>query len=273
MVTAPKKKPAAKKTPKVAAKSKPVRAASGKRAAPGADDVVATLRRMGSKAARDGMARYAIPSDRAFGIAMGAMQKYAKELGRSHELALALWETGWYEARTVAAFVDEIEKVTPAQMDRWAAEFDSWAICDTVCFTLFDRSPHALPKVEKWAKSREEFVKRAGYALLACVALHDRTTGDEAFLRFFPLLEAGAADERNFVKKGVLWAIRGVGGRSTALRDEALRLAGRLADSPVASARWVGKTALREMEGSAAAERLARKARREAPEGSARRKR
>jgi 3-methyladenine DNA glycosylase AlkD len=221
--------------------------------------VVATLRRMGSKAVRDGMARYAIPSDRAFGISMSAMQKYARELGHDHELALALWATGWYEARTVAAFVDEIEKVTPAQMDRWAADFDNWAICDTVCFKLFDRSPHAFAKISKWGRSREEYVKRAAFALLASVALHDKESGDDSFLPFLPLLESGAADGRNFVKKGVLWALRGVGGRSVALQGEAVRLATRLAESPTPSARWVGKSALRELEGSAASERLERK--------------
>jgi 3-methyladenine DNA glycosylase AlkD len=196
---------------------------------------------------------------------MGALQKYAKELGPSHALALALWETGWYEARTVAAFVDEIDAVTPAQMDRWAADFDSWAICDTVCFKLFDRSPHAFAKIDKWAKSREEFVKRAAYALLASVALHDRTSPDEPFLRRLSLLESGAADDRNFVKKGVLWALRGVGARSVALHGEALRLATRLAESPIASARWVGRNALRELESSAARARLARKTAKASP--------
>ncbi|MGH7731268.1 MAG: DNA alkylation repair protein [Candidatus Eiseniibacteriota bacterium] len=218
--------------------------------------MVAALRRMGSQRARDGMARYAIPSDRAFGISMAAMQKMAKALGRDHELASALWETGWYEARTVAAFVDEPERVTAAQMDRWARDFDSWAICDTVCFHLFDRTPHAFGKVRQWAGRREEFVKRGAFALLACLALHDKESDDRAFSRCLPLVERGAADDRNFVKKGVSWALRGIGRRSRGLHTASVALARRLAASPDASARWVGMDALRDITRPAVVRRL-----------------
>ncbi|MDQ3472101.1 MAG: DNA alkylation repair protein [Acidobacteriota bacterium] len=208
--------------------------------------VVNKLRRLGSKSVRDGMARYAIPSDNAFGIAVGTLQKLAKELGRNHELALALWRTGWYEARMLATFVDEPTRVTPAQMDHWCRDFDSWAICDTVCFHLFDRTPYAYDKVEQWADRNEEFVKRGAFALLASLALHDKAADDESFLRYLPLIEKGAPDGRNFVKKGVSWALRGIGRRQT-VREACVDVAARLAESSEPAARWVGKDALRDL--------------------------
>ena len=129
--------------------------------------VVAELKRLGTKRTRDGMARYGLPSDKAFGVPVGTIQQLAKRLGKSHELAAALWATGWYEARMLAAYVDEPERVMPAQMDRWCRDFDNWGICDTVCFVLFDRSPHAFGRVARWARRREEFIRRGAFALLA----------------------------------------------------------------------------------------------------------
>jgi len=208
--------------------------------------VVEKLRRLGSKSVRDGMARYAIPADNAFGIAVGTLHKLAKQLGRNHDLAAALWKSGWFEARMLATFVDEPERVTPAQMDRWCRDFDSWAICDTACFHLFDRTPHAYAKVEQWAKRREEFIKRGAFALLACLALHDKVADDESFLRYLPLIEKAAPDDRNFVKKGVSWALRSIGRRQI-VKEAALELAERLAASPEPAARWIGKDALRDL--------------------------
>lgn len=210
------------------------------------DVVVDQLKRLGNAKVREGMARYAIPSDNAFGVPVGVMQKLAKQLGRNHELALALWDTGWYEARMLATFVDEPERVTAKQMDGWCRDFDSWAICDTACFHLFDRTPYAFAKIGQWADRREEFVKRGAFALLACVALHDKQTGDEPFRRCFALIEKAATDNRNFVKKGVSWALRAVGRRPT-LKKEAIALAKRLAAMPDPAARWIGKDALRDL--------------------------
>jgi 3-methyladenine DNA glycosylase AlkD len=218
--------------------------------------VLAWLKRTGTKSTRDGMARYAIPSDKAFGVPVGALRKYAKSLGPSHALAAALWDTGWYEARMLAAFVDEPESVTPAQMDRWCRDFDSWAICDTVCFHLFDRTPHAWRKVEQWCDRRDEFVKRAAFALLASLTVHDKRAGEEQFTQGLVLIERAATDERNFVKKSVNWALRCIGKRSSALNTAAVTVARRLADSPEAAARWVGKDALRELTSAAVVRRL-----------------
>lgn len=208
---------------------------------------LAWFKRHASKATREGMARYAIPSDHALGVSMGNIQALGKQLGRDHELAAALWDTGVYEARMLAAYVEEPARVTAAQMDRWCADFDNWAICDTLCFALFDRTAHAWRKVEPWSRKRGEFAKRAGFALLASLALHDKQASSEAFLAGLRLIENEAGDERNFVKKGVSWALRSIGRRrDPALKAAALAVAQRLAASPDAAARWVGKDALRD---------------------------
>ncbi len=219
---------------------------------------LSSLERLGSQRIRDEMApRYGIHAPKAFGVPMAGIQQVAKRLGRNHELAEALWDTGWYEARLLCAFVDEPERVTPAQMDRWCRDFDNWGVCDTVCFHLFDRTPHAFAKVAQWSRRRDEFGKRAAFALLACLAAHDKKTGDEPFARCLPLVERAAADERNFVKKGVSWALRGIGRRSPALHAAAVELARRLAASPQAAERWVGKDALRDITRPAVTRRVA----------------
>jgi 3-methyladenine DNA glycosylase AlkD len=228
--------------------------------APLEDDVqavLAWLKRTGTKANRDGMARYAIPADKAFGVTVGALRQQAKRLGPNHDLATALWTAGWYEARMLATFVAEPERVTPAQMDKWADDFDSWAICDTACFHLFDRTPHAWRKVAQWARRREEFVKRAAFALLWALSVHDKRAADAAFIRGLALAEHAATDERNFIKKAVNMALRAIGKRNRALNAATVTVARRLADSSNAAARWVGKDALRELTGPAVTRRLA----------------
>lgn len=195
----------------------------------------------------DNMARFGITASKAYGVSVANIRKVAKQLGRDHELAAALWETGWYEARMLSAFVDDPAQVTPAQMDRWCRDFDNWGICDTLCFHLFDRTPHAWKKIEQWAGKRAEFVKRASFALLASVALHDKKAADAPFLESLPLIERAATDDRNFVKKGVSWALRSVGRRNAALRKPSVELARRLVASPDAAARWIGKDALKEL--------------------------
>jgi 3-methyladenine DNA glycosylase AlkD len=210
-----------------------------------------------SKSTRDGMARYGIPSDNAFGVTMANMKVLAKRLGRNHELAAALWETGWYEARMLTSFVDEPARVTPAQMDRWCRDFDNWGICDTVCFHLFDRTPHAWQKVAQWHDRRQEFVKRAAFALLWGLTVHDKHADDAPFIGALVFVERAATDDRHLVKKSVNMALRAVGKRNPALNAAALAVARRLADTPQAAARWVGKDALRELTSPAVIRRLA----------------
>lgn len=209
---------------------------------------LAELRRAASAKVRDGMARYGLPAEKALGVAVGTIQQIAKKLGRSQALAEALWQTEVYEARLLAAFVGEPDKLTRAVMDRWCADFDNWGVVDTVCFKLFDRSPLAWQRVAPWAKKKGEFQSRAGFVLLACLAGHDRAAKDEAFLAHLPLLERGARDERNFVKKGVSWALRMIGRRSPALKRAVLASARLLAASDNDATRWVGKDALRDLQ-------------------------
>jgi 3-methyladenine DNA glycosylase AlkD len=192
------------------------------------DSVIVSLKRLSSKRTRDGMARYGLPSDKAFGVGVGQMQKLAKRLGRNHELAEALWQTGWYEARMMSAFLDVPERVTPSQMDRWCRDFDNWGIVDTVCFKLFDQTPFAFRKAVQWSTRKDEFQKRAGFVLVACLGVHDKQAADEQFRRFLPFIEKAADDDRNFVKKGVNWALRVIGRRSLELNIDAVQLAQRL---------------------------------------------
>ena len=219
--------------------------------------VLAWLERKGKKSVRDGMARYAIPSDKAFGIPVGVLRTYAKTIGRDHDLAMALWKTDKYEARMLSCFIGDVESMTPSLLDAWCGDFDNWAICDTACFHLFDRSPHAWKKVEQWGRKKDEFVKRAAFALLASLSVHDKQSGDTPFLKALTLVERAAEDDRNFVKKSVNWALRSVGKRNARLNDAAVKLSRRLSSSSNAAARWVGKDALRELTSASVTRRLA----------------
>ncbi len=221
-------------------------------------EVLTWLERRGTARNRDGMARYGIVAPRLFGVPVKDIQALARRVGRDHELSLALWATGWYEARMLCAFCDVPEQVTAAQMDRWARDFDTWAICDTVCMHLFDRTPHAWRKVAQWGARDGEFVKRAGFALLASLALHDTSSSDTPFVEGLRFVEREATDSRNFVKKAVNWALRAVGSRNTALHAASLLVAERLADSEDATARWVGRDAARALRSAPTLKRVSR---------------
>jgi 3-methyladenine DNA glycosylase AlkD len=224
--------------------------------------VLAWLERRGTRKNRDGLARFGITAPKAFGVSMTTMQMLARRLGRNHALAPALWNSGWYEARTLVAFVADPAQTTPAEMDAWCRDFDNWAICDSLCFYLFDRTPHAWTMVGRWARRRPEFEKRAAFALLAALALHDKAAPESRFRTSFALIERAAADERNFVKKGVSWALRAIGHRNLSLHAAASDLAARLARSDDATARWVGKDTLRDLQRPAVVRRLDTRARR-----------
>ena len=211
------------------------------------DEVLAWLEKKGTRSTVEGMARYGIAAKHAFGVTMATLQTLAKQLGKDHALAVALWDTRWYEARLLAALIGDPKQVTRRQMDAWAKGFENWADCDTVCFKLWDRTPFACEKVHQWATSPREFVKRGAFALMACLALHDKAASDEQFLDLLPLIEEGAQDDRNFVKKGVNWALRSVGRRNPLLNATAVAVAKRLSMSEKAAPRWVGKDALREL--------------------------
>jgi 3-methyladenine DNA glycosylase AlkD len=210
-------------------------------------DVLAWLERTGSPKAVAGLARYGLPTTNAYGIAVGTLRAQAKKIGRDHELAMQLWKTGSLEAQILASFLGDPTRLTLAQMNAWCRDFDNWGTTDTACFALFDRSPLAWQVVAPWCKQRGEFQKRAGFVMMACLAAHDKTAPDAAFLKFFPIIEKGAADDRNFVKKGVSWGLRHLGHRSAALHAAALKTATKLSKSENATERWVGKDALRDI--------------------------
>ena len=236
---------------------KPSQPAEPTRTAASVRSILASLRRAGSKRVRDEMMpRYGIVAKKAFGVPVSKIQAIVKPHHRDHALAEALWKSGVYEARLAAAFVGEPDRVTPAQMDRWCRDFDNWGVCDTVCFHLWDRTPHAFAKVKKWASAEGEFVKRTAFALLASLALHDRATGDAAFVKCLPLAERAATDGRNFVWKGVSWALRGMGMRSRALHTAVLGLADKLIDSGDAAAQRLGKDVRRDLVRPAVVRRL-----------------
>ena len=203
------------------------------------------LRAAATEKTRLGMGRFGLPNDKALGVAVGDIQKIGKLMGRSHELAIELWKHDTYEARMLVSFVGEPERLTVAQMDAWCRDFDNWGIVDTLCFKLFDETPLAWECVPLWAEREDEFQKRAAYALIACLAGHDEDSGDQLFLDCLPLIEKAATDERNFVKKGVSWALRGMGGRSDALAKRVLKLATKLAASSHPAERWIGKDVVR----------------------------
>jgi 3-methyladenine DNA glycosylase AlkD len=245
------------------------------RAGGGADpriaELLAELRGLGSEEDRAGMARYGINVEDAFGVSVYELRRIAKRLGTDHALALALWETGNHEARLLACFIDDPAQVTARQMERWAADFDSWDVCDQATTSLFDLTGDAWRLAVEWAGREETWVKRGGFALMAGLAVHDREAPDRAFVKLLPVITRGAADERSFVKKAVSWALRNVGKRNAALnaaaiacaeriRDAARRRAGgdRGGDAPTRAARWVALDALRELRSERVAARLAR---------------
>jgi 3-methyladenine DNA glycosylase AlkD len=240
-------------------KPKPTPKRSGAQLKADVAAAVAALKKHATKATLDGMARYGLPSDKALGVPVNKIHVVAKSIGRDHELAGALWDTDIYEARLLVAFIGDPAQLTPAEMDRWRREFDNWGVVDTLCFKLFDQSPHAWKMVEPWTKLKDEFGRRAGHVLIACLAGHDETASDEQFLKVLPLIERDAVDERNFVKKGVSWALRMVGRRSQPLNVAAVAVAKRLIDSDQPAAKWIGKAALKELTSAAVQKRFATK--------------
>ena len=262
-----KAKPAKKKAQTVSArvrstaagaKTKPTKTTSQTSLEDQVQAVLASLKRLADKRVLEDMSkRYGIYTSKAFGVSMSNIQKVAKPLGRNHELAAALWDTGWYEARMLTSFVDDPALVTSAQMDAWVRDFDNWGICDTLCFNLFDRTPHAWRKVTQWSKQEGEFVKRAAFALLWSLTVHDKLASDEQFRQGLILVLRAASDERHFVKKAVNMALRAIGKRNPVLNAAAVIVAGRLTESPEPAARWVGKDALRELTSPSVTRRLA----------------
>ncbi len=211
-------------------------------------EILNQLRSLANPANVDGMARFGINPKNTLGVSVPTLRGIAKSHRRDHALALELWDSGIHEARILAAFVDDPKLVTEAQMESWVKDFDSWDVCDQACSNLFDKAKFANQKVSEWSARPEEFVKRAGFVLMASLAVHDKTSGDETFEKWLPFIVREANDERNFVRKAVNWALRQIGKRNGRLHVKAMKVARELSKSESKSAQWIGRDALRELE-------------------------
>ena len=229
---------------------------SGIRQAPTFPFVMVELRRKAKPRNLAGMARFGIDPHGRLGVSIPDVRRLAREIGRDHALALKLWKTGIPDARILASMVDEPGKVTAAQMEIWVRGFDSWDVCDQVCLNLFVNTPSAWEKAREWAGRDREFVRRAGFASMACLAVHDKKAPDSAFVRLLPLIRRASTDERNYVRKAVNWALRQIGKRNRALNRQALAASRTIAKLDSRSAKWIAFDAIRELTSVAARRRL-----------------
>ncbi|MCX8062451.1 MAG: DNA alkylation repair protein, partial [Anaerolineales bacterium] len=211
------------------------------------DEILEALRQCANPDHVAGMARFGINPKDTLGISIPTLRKLAKQYKPDHELAQQLWASGIHEARILASMIDDPQKVTPEQMDTWASQFDSWDVCDQVCLNLFDKTPYAYTKAVEWSEKETEFLKRAGFALMASLAFHDKSAPNAAFEAFFPIILRHASDERNFVKKAVNWALRQIGKRNRYLQQRAIEVAQQMATLDSKAARWNAKDTLREL--------------------------
>lgn len=223
--------------------------------------IIAELKSHARPGAKEGMARYGITAEKVFGVPAPFMHELAQRTGKNHILAGQLWKTGIYDARILASLIDDASLVTRKQMDSWAREFDNWAICDACCIHLFVYTPYAKDKAFAWSRRKREFVKRAGFTLMASLAVHDKEASDNLFEKFLAVIENEAYDRRNGVMKAVNWALRQIGKRNKFLNERAVRTARKLKILDSRSARWIASDALRELLSSAVRQRLLKQAR------------
>ncbi len=214
-------------------------------------EVLNVLKNQGDPRNVEGMARFGIKPAVALGVPKPALRRLAKDLGKDHDLAQRLWASGVHEARVLASMIDDPAKTTEAQIESWTGDFDNWDICDQCCMNLFWKTAFAYEKAEEWSANGKEFVKRAGFVLMASLAIHDKKASDSKFERFLSSIEREAADDRNFVRKAVNWALRQIGKRNARLRQKAIEVALELQQAESKSARWIGSDALRELNSEA----------------------
>jgi 3-methyladenine DNA glycosylase AlkD len=222
------------------------------------DEVIKALEARANPDNVAGMARFGINPENTLGISVRELRVLAKEIGRDHDLALRLWESGIHEGRMLATLVEDPKALGVSQAEAWAADLDSWDICDGLCFNVLWKTPFAYDKCGEWSAREEEFVKRASFALMAKLALSDRKQPDDRIAAFLPIIERESTDERNFVKKAVNWALRQIGKRSVGLNARAIATARRIEALDTKSSRWIARDALRELEGEAVRKRLAK---------------
>jgi 3-methyladenine DNA glycosylase AlkD len=219
-------------------------------------EILKKLKSLGDPKNVAGMARFGINPENTYGVSIPSLRKLAKEIGKDHKLASQLWDSGIHEARILAGFVDDPKLVTPKQTDAWIADFDSWDVCDQVCANLFDKMSVAFEKAIEWSKREREFEKRAGFALMAALAWHDKEAEDKKFIPFFPFIKKEATDDRNFVKKAVNWALRQIGKRNKNLNKAAIDTAKEIQKLDSKPAKWIAANAIRELESQAVKKRL-----------------
>jgi 3-methyladenine DNA glycosylase AlkD len=211
------------------------------------DEVITLLRQKSNPAYLEGMKRFAIETNKALGIPIPELRKVARVIKKDHALALILWDAGWHETRILASMIDDPLLVTSKQINDWVNDFNSWDICDQVCGNLFDRTPFAIEKALAFSGNNQEFIKRAGFVLMAEFAVHNKTADDKAFVNFLQIIEREAWDNRNFVKKAVNWALRQIGKRNYILKILAIETANRILLQESKSAKWVASDALKEL--------------------------
>ena len=218
--------------------------------------IMKKIKSFSSKEAVKGMARYGINPNKTLGVSIPCLRNIAGEIGKDHFLAIQLWATEIHEARILASMVDEQQLVTEKQMERWVKDFDSWDVCDQCCMNLFEKTDFAYKKAVQWSRNRHTFTKRAGFTLMARLAVSDKKMNDKTFLKFFPLIKKESVDERNYIKKAVNWALRQIGKRSLYLNKQAINLAKEIQKLDSKSARWIANDALRELTSEAVRKRI-----------------
>ena len=220
------------------------------------NDIIQKIKSLSNPEAVKGMARFGINPENTYGVSIPNLREMAKETGKDHALAQQLWVSGIHEARLLASFIDEAGMVTGAQMESWVRDFDSWDVCDQCCSSLFDKTKFAHQKAVEWSEREEEFVKRAGFTLMATLSVHDKKATDEVFASFLPLIKREADDSRNFVKKSVNWALRQIGKRNRNLNQMAVKAAEEIQRIDSKSARWIAADAIRELTSEKVQKRL-----------------
>ena len=222
-------------------------------------EVIEKLKSLYSPENVKGMARYGINPENNLGVSVTTLRSIAREIGKDHELALQLWDTGIRDARMLAAHVDDPKLITEDQMEKWVKDFNSWDVCDNTCGHLFDRTKYAYQKATEWSGRNEEFVKRASFAIIAWTAVHDKKVDDGQFIKFFPIIKRESIDERNYAKKAINWALRNIGKRNVNLNEKAIQTAREIQKFNSKSARWIASDAIRELTSEKVRQRLNRK--------------
>jgi len=223
------------------------------------DDIINHLFTLSDMKRKEKMKRFGIDISTSLGIPVYELRAFARKIGKNHALALELWETKIHEAQMLAALMDNPKEVTEEQMERWALDFNSWDLCDHCCYNLFDKTPFAYKKINEWSTRKEEFVKRAAFALIAALSVHDKKADDQTFERFFPIIEKQCTDERTYVKKAVSWALRGIGKRNKHLNMQAIVHAKAIHQLDSSSAKYIASETLRELQSEKIQQRIKRK--------------